>query len=100
MMKDGALQGIIDWEGAMAGHPLADIGQFLRYEEHVNAEQERVFIASYTASTVHPLLEPYRDLAKLRDLVNLLQMINIPATLPYKDQDMKRLIHKTVTRNY
>ncbi len=100
MAKDGALQGIIDWEGAMAGHPLADIGQFLRYAEQVNAEHEQVFISSYQACAVRPLCEPYRDLAKLRDLVNLLQMINIPATLPYKDQDLKRLIHKTVTRNY
>lgn len=100
LVKDGMLQGIIDWEGAMAGHPLADIGQFLRYAEQVHAEQERVFIASYQACAARPLLEPYRDMAKLRDLVNLLQMLNIPATLPYKDQDLKRLIHKTVTRNY
>jgi aminoglycoside phosphotransferase (APT) family kinase protein len=100
MIKDGALQGIIDWEGAMAGHPLADIGQFLRYAEQVNAVQEQVFIRSYQACAAQPLLEPYRDIAKLRDLVNLLQMINIPATLPYKDKDLKRLICKTVTRDY
>ena len=100
MVKDGALQGIIDWEGAMSGHPLADIGQFLRYSEQVNAKHEQVFMTRYQTCAAHPLLEPYRDMAKLRDLVNLLQMINISATLPYKDRDLKRLIQKTVTRDY
>ena len=30
----GNLSGILDWEFCMAGHPIADIGQFFRYDEY------------------------------------------------------------------
>ncbi|MDP4089541.1 MAG: aminoglycoside phosphotransferase family protein [Bacillota bacterium] len=83
---------IIDWEGSMAGHVLGDIGQFLRIEAQVPAELERVFIGSYNDTSGNRLPEDYKELARLRDLVNLLQMLNTEYDLKNKDRDVIKMI--------
>lgn len=85
----------IDWEGAMAGHSLGDIGEFLRIEEQVSREEENVFIQSYNEAANKRLPEDYKELAKLRDLVNLLQLLNSRRNLEIKDGDLVELIKIT-----
>ena len=47
LIKNTRLSGILDWEFAMAGHPLADIGQFFRYEEYFNTNLLKAFEDEY-----------------------------------------------------
>jgi aminoglycoside phosphotransferase (APT) family kinase protein len=85
----------IDWEGAMAGHVFGDIGQFLRFNEQITPQNENSFIDNYNYYSKNKLPCDYRDLAKLRDLVNLLQLLNCEHNLRNKDGDLIRLIRST-----
>ncbi len=85
----------IDWEGAMAGHILGDIGQFLRIEEQVNMKNEKIFINNYNYHSKNKLPDDYKELVKLRDLVNLVQMLNSEYDLYNKDRDLIELIRNT-----
>ena len=96
LVNDNGTYTIIDWEFCMAGHPIADIGQFLRYKEQVSPEHEQRFIESYQRASSYQLPPDYNTIARLRDLVNLLQMLTIKEKLPYKDHDLTRLIDTTL----
>lgn len=72
----------------MAGHPIADIGPFLRYEKLINPKHARHFIESYRENSNYQLPTDYLKIAELRDLVNLLQMLNTQNDQPYKDMDL------------
>lgn len=85
----------IDWEGAMAGHILGDIGQFLRIKEQISLEDEKLFISSYNCVSKNKLPDDYKELAKLRDLVNLLQLLNSQHDLQNKDRDLIEIIRST-----
>jgi Predicted aminoglycoside phosphotransferase len=85
----------IDWEGSMAGHAIGDIGQFLRINEQVNERNEKLFIDSYNHTAKDKLPDDYKKLARLRDLVNLLQMLNTEYNLKNKDRDLIKLIGNT-----
>lgn len=85
----------IDWEGSMAGHILGDIGQFLRIKEQINPEDEKLFISSYNYVSKNKLPDDYKELTKLRDLVNLLQLLNSKHDLQNKDRDLIALIRNT-----
>jgi aminoglycoside phosphotransferase (APT) family kinase protein len=87
---------IIDWEFAMAGHPVADLGQFLRYGEQVNERNADAFISGYKDEAGCELPFDLKNMAKLRDLVNLIQMLNCEYKMPYKDADLISLISHTV----
>ncbi len=87
---------IIDWEFCMAGHPIADIGQFLRYEELIDKKHAENFIDSYCINSNYRLPANYKNIAKLRDLVNLLQMLDTKNDQTYKDQDLINLIDRTI----
>jgi aminoglycoside phosphotransferase (APT) family kinase protein len=85
----------IDWEGAMAGHIFGDIGQFLRFNEQITPEKENLFIENYNYYSKNKLPCDYKGLAKLSDLINLLQLLNSPHDLQNKDGDLIRLIRST-----
>jgi aminoglycoside phosphotransferase (APT) family kinase protein len=87
---------IIDWEFAMAGHPVSDLGQFLRYEEQVNEQNADAFISGYENGAGCDFSTDLKKTVLLRDLINLIQMLNCEQKKPYKDADLIRLISKTI----
>jgi|GEM_PF-615552 len=97
LIKDGKLCGVIDWEFAMAGHPLADIGQFFRYEEYFNEEMIKVFEEEYNKNSSYKLTEDWYEISKLRDLANLIQLINGEGNMPNKYSNIKNIIINNIT---
>lgn len=99
LIHNGKLRCILDWEFAMAGHPLADIGQLFRREEYFVENLRREFEKAYLEESVVKIPDNWYQLSKLRDLVNLLQMINAEGDLPQKYMDVKCLISQ-IAYNY
>ena len=92
LVKDNKLSGILDWEFAMAGHPIADIGQFFRYEEYFNNNLIQVFEQEYNKNSDYKLMEDWYKISKLRDLTNLIQLMNADKEMPNKYANIKGLI--------
>lgn len=92
LVKDNNLSGILDWEFAMAGHPLADIGQFFRYEQYFNKNLIEVFEDEYNKSSDYKLIKDWYKISKLRDLTNLIQLINASEDMPNKYANIKVLV--------
>ncbi len=88
----------IDWEGSMAGHIFGDIGQFLRIKEQITEKNEKLFIDSYNNITKNKLPEDYKELAKIRDLINPIQMLNSKHDLHNKDRDLINIIRATIIK--
>ena len=59
---------VLDWEFAVSGSPLADVGHFLRYEQRGRPAAERHFRAGYLEGGVR-LPPEWRRLARLVELV-------------------------------
>lgn len=92
LVKDNRLSGILDWEFAMAGHPLADIGQFFRYEEYFNKNLIQEFESEYNKNSSYKLIDDWYKVSKLRDLVNLIQLIDLEENMPNKYANIKDII--------
>ena len=73
----------------MAGHPLADIGQFFRYEEYFNKNLLQVFEDEYNKNSSYKLIDDWYKISKLRDLVNLIQLIDAKENMPNKYANIK-----------
>jgi len=91
LIKDDRLSGILDWEFAMAGHPLADIGQFFRYEECFNKDLIQAFESEYNKNSSYKLMTDWYKISKLRDLVNMIQLINAKEDMPNKYATLKMI---------
>ena len=65
---------VLDWEFAVSGSPLADVGHFLRYERSRRAAAEPHFRAGYLEGDGR-LPSGWRRLARLVDLVALCEML-------------------------
>ena len=97
LVEDGKLKAILDWEFSGADHTITDIGQFIRIQEQIGPLQERAFIEAYQGNAVHPLPANWRTLARLRDLVNLLQkMSSEEEIILHMHQHVRLLIERTV----
>ncbi|HET7628193.1 MAG TPA: aminoglycoside phosphotransferase family protein [Bacillales bacterium] len=84
---------VIDWEFAFAASPLGDIGNMLRYERP-GSGFEVDFIKGYTeAGGILP--DEWRKLAKLLDLIALLDLLNRSEGGKNRITDLKELIHRT-----
>lgn len=92
IIQQGRVSSIIDWEFAMAGHPIADIAQFFRYENQFSPRLKEAFIDAYQDISGNKLPEQWEQIGGLRDMVNLLQMIGTEDEQPVKHEDVKRLI--------
>lgn len=92
LVKDNKLSGILDWEFVMAGHPLADIGQFFRYEEYFNKNLIQIFEEEYNKNSDYKLMKDWYKISKLRDLTNLIQLINGNGDMPNKYANIKVLV--------
>ena len=92
LIKNSKLSGILDWEFAMAGHPLADIGQFFRYEEYFNTNLLKAFEDEYNKNSDYKLEKDWYKISKLRDLINLIQLIDGEENMPNKYANIKDII--------
>jgi len=92
LIRDNKLSGILDWEFAMAGHPLADIGQFFRYEEYFNEKLIKAFQDEYNKSSSYTLSGDWYRVSKLRDIVSLIQLINTKEDMPNKHANIKEIL--------
>ncbi|SFD06726.1 phosphotransferase family protein [Clostridium uliginosum] len=96
LIKDKRLVGIIDWEFAMAGHSLADVGQFFRYKRYFNKDLMNIFEEEYNKYSKNKLIKEWYKIAKLRDLVNLIQLISAEEEMPNKYREIKEIILETI----
>ena len=86
---------LIDWEFAMAGDPLIDLGNLFRFSEDYTPEQIQAFLDNYQ----HPLSPDWHRQAQLHDLVSLLDMLNSEEDRPQTHQTaldrIRRILGKT-----
>lgn len=92
LIKDDKLAGILDWEFAMAGHPLADIGQFFRYEEFFDEKLIQIFEDEYKKNSTYTLINDWYKISKIRDLVSLVQLLSMKEDMPNKYSSIKNII--------
>ena len=92
--NEGNLSGILDWEFCMAGHPLADIGQFFRYDEYFNNDLINAFEDEYKKQSNYILIDDWYKISKIRDITNLLQLIDKDEDMPNKYFDIREKMKK------
>lgn len=98
LVKDNNISGILDWEFSMAGYPIADIGQFFRYDNCFDNDLLQIFKCEYNKHSHYKLEEDWYKLAKLIDLVNLIQLLDKDAHMPNKDKDIIGIIRKSLNQ--
>lgn len=100
LIDKGKLAGVIDWEFVMAGHPLGDIGQFFRYNEHFNNHLIEVFENEYNKSSDYKLMNNWYKISRLRDLINLIQLISVDEEMPNKYKNIREIIIRDIRYLY
>ncbi len=93
--KDGKVF-ITDWEWITVNHTLTDMGQFFRLSDKFTNSQLELFEKYYNLLANIHLPSNWYELMKLRDLVNLLQLISSERDLPSYHEALRNLIIKTV----
>lgn len=93
--NNGDLCGMLDWEFCMAGHPIADIGQFFRYENY-NDDMKVIFAEEYNTKSTYKLPDEWYKISKLRDMVNIIQILNNKISMPKKEKELLKIIHKNI----
>ena len=78
----------------MAGHPLADIGQFFRYDEYFNNDLINAFEDEYKKQSNYILIDDWYKISKIRDITNLLQLIDKDEDMPNKYFDIREKMKK------
>jgi aminoglycoside phosphotransferase (APT) family kinase protein len=66
--------GILDWEFALAGSPLVDIGNFLRFEDELPPGLSEAFVQGYLSNSIG-LPDNWRQVAKLLDLAAMVNFL-------------------------
>jgi len=66
--------GVLDWEFAMAGSPLVDIGNFLRFEAELPPGFGESFIRGYLSGSIG-LPANWREVARLLDLAAMINFL-------------------------
>lgn len=85
--------GVLDWEFACAASPLLDFAIFLRDERARPAGFGDSFAAAYRSAGGR-LPDAWRRLARLIDLLNLMQLLASPGE--QRDEDLRRLVDDTL----
>ncbi len=86
---------VLDWEFAFAGSPLVDIGNMLRYSHLYPAIFEQEFINGYREQG-GMLLQDWKKIAKLVDLLSLCEFLNSPTPRDALCQEVTGLIINTL----
>lgn len=96
LINNNKLGCILDWEFSMAGHPLADIGQFFRYDQYYNIDIIKEFEEEYRKHSDYILSDDWYKISKLRDMVNLIQLMAMDKNMPNKFNDIRNIIEKSL----
>lgn len=98
--------GILDWEFAIGGSPLVDIGNFLRFEDELPPGFSGSFIEGYLSNSIG-LPGNWREVARLLDLAAMVNFLDSEGETPKSFRTAASVIAKTVgawqsdrTRNY
>jgi aminoglycoside phosphotransferase (APT) family kinase protein len=87
--------GILDWEFAVAGSPLVDIGNFLRFEDELPSGFREAFIQGYLSDS-HELPSDWREVAKLLDLAAMVIFLEGERDTPKSFRTAISVIEKTI----
>lgn len=69
------VSGILDWEFAIGGSPLVDIGNFLRFEDELPPGFSDSFIGGYASGAIG-LPSNWREVARLLDLAAMVNFLD------------------------
>jgi len=86
---------VLDWEFAVSGSPLADLGSFLRYERAARPVAEPHFSAGYMRAGGR-LPPDWRRLARLVDLVALAESLTHDQLPDYVASELVDLVRATI----
>ncbi|HEX6565370.1 MAG TPA: phosphotransferase [Chthoniobacterales bacterium] len=89
------LAGVLDWEFAMAGSPLVDIGNFLRFEDELPLGFSESFIKGYLSRSIG-LPDNWREVARLFDLAAMINFLDSEEETPKSFRTAVSVIAKTV----
>jgi aminoglycoside phosphotransferase (APT) family kinase protein len=87
--------GVLDWEFAMAGSPLVDIGNFLRFEDELPPGFSGSFIKGYLSGSIG-LPDNWREVARLLDLAAMVNFLDSEEETPKSFRTAVSVIAKTV----
>jgi aminoglycoside phosphotransferase (APT) family kinase protein len=90
-----AVSGVLDWEFAFAGSPLFDAGSFLRNENTLPPEVATGFAAGFQ-EVAGPLPDGWRDLARMLDLLNLVDLLDGPGGSEAVVQRAREIVQATI----
>lgn len=88
--------GILDWEFAIAGSPLVDIGNFLRFEDELPSGFGEAFIQGYLSDS-NELPSNWREVARLLDLAAMVNFLEDERDAPKTFQTAIAVMEKTVS---
>jgi aminoglycoside phosphotransferase (APT) family kinase protein len=88
------LTGVLDWEFAMAGSPLVDVGNFLRFEDELPPGFSGSFIKGYLSSSIG-LPDNWREVARLFDLAAMVNFLDREEETPKSFRTAISVIAKT-----
>jgi aminoglycoside phosphotransferase (APT) family kinase protein len=91
LVRGDDLVAVIDWEFSFADHPFSDLGQMIRHG-WMSSAMEEGFVKAYNEVSASPLPGDWKKLARLRDSINLLQLIGGKNDRPRMYEDLRRLI--------
>jgi len=86
---------ILDWEFAIGGSPLVDIGNFLRFEDELPAGFSESFVGGYTSGAIG-LPSNWREIARLLDLAAMMNFLEGKEEAPRTFHTAVSVIRKTV----
>ena len=98
LVRGDDLAAVIDWEFAMADHPFSDLGQIIRHGWMTGA-MESEFVSVYNEISTNPLPGNWKQLARLRDSINLVQLIGSRIEKPRMQADLRRLILSVIEQS-
>jgi aminoglycoside phosphotransferase (APT) family kinase protein len=87
--------GVLDWEFAMAGSPLVDIGNCLRFEDELPPGFSGAFIKGYLSNSIG-LPGNWREVARLLDLAAMVNFLDSEEETPKSFRTAISVIAKTV----
>jgi aminoglycoside phosphotransferase (APT) family kinase protein len=89
------MAGVLDWEFAMVGSPLVDIGNFLRFEDELPPGFSEAFIKGYLSNSIG-LSGNWREAARLLDLAAMVNFLDSGEETPKSFRTAITVIAKTI----
>ncbi|MGH9821842.1 MAG: phosphotransferase family protein [Blastocatellia bacterium] len=86
---------VLDWEFAVSGSPILDVGNFLRYEHESRPRFEPYFSLGY-AEAGGKLPDDWRTLARILDLTSLCEILTRDALPKVVKNEVIELIQATI----